>query len=299
MVPAVVAVAATAAVVAVVFPRHHKPESAQRVAVSRYVTQVDAVEQRMTYALSKVASVYREFTSSRSLSPATARGLSQAERTLVSLHARLAQVDAPPQARHLRVLIVRLVDQEMQITHEVDGLVHFAPAFRSAVSALQAAATVLSHRLSAAQAPKPRSLRGTPAQIKKAQAAYTAAANVAAAAQADAVVSYDDALGVVIRRLRQLSPPAVFAPAYHAQLVALEDTVTAGTRLAAELRNPKRTRVAELSRAFTVATRRAQSTSAQRAEIAAVVAYNRRVKAVGQTAAAVRNELSRLQRALP
>lgn len=299
MVPAIVAVAAIVAVVSVVLPRHHKPESTQRVAVSRYITQVDAVEQRMTYALSEVASAYREFTSSRSLSPATARGLAQAERTLVALHARVAGVDAPPQARHLRSLIVKLVGQETEITHEVDGLVHFTPAFRSAVSTLQTAATALSRRLSAAQAPKPHSLRGTPAQIKKARAAYNAAANVAAATQADAVAAYDDALAAIIRRLRQLSPPAVFAPAYQAQLVALEDTVAAGARLAAELRNSKRSHVAELSRAFTVATRRAQSTSAQRAEIAAVVAYNRRVKAVGQTAAAVRNELSRLQRALP
>lgn len=299
MVPAVVAVAAIVAVAIVAFPRHHKPESAQRAAVSLYITRVDAIEQQMTYALSQVARAYREFTTSRSLSPATARGLAQAERTLVSLHTRLGRVVAPPQAERLRTLVVKLVGQETEITHEVDGLVHFTPAFRSAVSRLQSAATVLSHRLSAAQAPKPRSLRGTPAQIKKAQAAYTAAANAAAAAQADAVVAYDDALSTIVRRLRKLSPPPVFAPAYHAQLVALEDTVTAGARLAAELRNPKRTHVTELSRAFTVATRRAQSTSSQRAEIAAVVAYNRRVRAVGQTAAAVRNELSRLQRTLP
>ncbi|MGH3000152.1 MAG: hypothetical protein ACRDNM_12720 [Gaiellaceae bacterium] len=294
--PVAAAVAVIAAVVSVALPHHHSP---QRAAVSRYIEQVNAVQQQMTYPLTKVAIAYRAFTTSHSLSPATARGLAQAERTLAAVDARIARLDTPPQARRLRALILKLVRQETAITHEVDGIVHFAPAFQVAVGNLKGAGTVLTHRLAAIKGPKPYPVRGTPAKIKQAQAAFTAASNASAAAQADAVTAYDAMLGRIIMQLRRLSPPPVFAPAYRAQLSALNGTVAAGARLAAELRKPVRTQVPELSRAFTIATLRTETTAAQRAEIAAVKAYNSRVKAVGATADAVRAELTRLQQHLP
>jgi len=297
MLPALAAAAVTAAVVVgLVLPHHGSP---QRAAVSRYVNEVNAVEQRMTYSLTQVMSAYRSFTSSRSTAPGTVQRLNHAERTLALLESRIAVLRAPPQAHTLRTLIIELVREETGVTREVSALARFEPGFRAAIARLASAATVLARRLAQTHGPTPHAIHGTPAQIKKAQADFTTAANVAAAQQAAAVATYDGKVLQVERLLRRLSPPAVLAPAYRSQLVALHATYVAGGRLASELRQTNRNRVSELSRAFAIASRLSQTTGAQQAEIAAVRAYDSRVRGVGRAAAAVRNELTRLARQLP
>lgn len=296
VVPAIVAAGAIAAVLAVALPRHASP---QRSAVSRYIVGVDGVQGQMAYALAQVMSAYRSFAVARSVSPRTEQQLRGAERTLAALESGIASLDAPPQAARLRALTLRLVREETSVTHEVDGIARFVPRFRAAIASLQQSANVLARRLAAAHGPTPHALHGTPAQIEQAQAQFDADATAAAAAQADAVTAYDDAVLRVIHRLRGLSAPTVFAPAYESQLASLRATYTAGGRLAAELRKPKRTRVPQLSRAFAAASRISQTTAEQRAEIAAIKAYNARVRAVGSVAAAIRAELTRLQQQLP
>jgi len=285
------------AVVLVLLPRRH--ESPQRAAVSRYIADVDGIQQRMAYSLAQVSTAYRTFAVRHAVTPATARQLTRSQRTLATLRARVARLTAPPEARRLRALILKLVGQEAAITKEVEGLVRFAPAFQAAVAGLKASAARLSARLAALHPPTPHKVHGTPAQIKQAQAAFLAASNAVAATQADAITTYDGDVLRIIGRLRKLSPPPVFAPAYRAQVIALRETVSAGSRLALELQKPVRANVPRLSRAFTIATRRSQTVAAQLTEIAAVKAYNARVRAVGATADAVRTELARLQGRLP
>jgi hypothetical protein len=76
----------------------------------------------------------------------------------------------------------------------------------------------------------------------------------------------------------------------------IELTRTAGAALAAELRQKNRSRVAVLGRRFTVASRTAGSIRVQKAHIAAIRAYNRRVGAIGDLQGRIRSELARLQR---
>ena len=290
------AASAVAAAVIVSLPHHESPK---RKAVSGYITSIDAIEQQMAYSLGRASSAYSAFTSAHSSSAATAGKLARAERTLALLGARIAVLDAPVQASRLRSLVLRVVREETGVTREMHALVVFEPPFNAALKKLRVAAQALSKNLAAVHAPVPHAIHGTAKQIAQAKAQFNAEASAAAAAQADAVVAYDSVAAGVARTLERLTPPAVLAPSYTAQLAALRATTQAGGRLATELRNTKRTKVAELSRAFALATRRSQSLTAQRAEIAAVKAYDRRVRDIQSSVVAVRDEISLLQRQLP
>jgi hypothetical protein len=149
------------------------------------------------------------------------------------------------------------------------------------------------------KAPTPHRLRGTKAQIQKAQAAFAAASQKAATQQADAVDAYDSAVAVTLRRLKGMHPPAVMAPSYRAQVRTLFASRKAGAALSQELRQTVRSNVAVLARRFTIATRSAGTVEAQRAQIAAVKAYNTTVQAISDLSRRVQNEIARLQRTLP
>lgn len=290
------AAGAVAAAIVVSLPHHESPK---RKAVSRYITSIDTIEQQMTYSLGQASRAYRAFTTAHSSGTAIAGKLVQAQKTLALLAARIAALDAPPQAHRLRSLVLEVVREEEGVTHEMHTLVVFQAPFNAVLKELHTAAQTLSKSLAAVKAPVPHAIRGTAKQIAKAKAAFNAQASAAAAAQSDAVSAYDAAVSRIARRLRGLTPPDVLAPAYTAQLGALRATVQAGGRLAVELQKTKRSNVSQLSRAFALATRRSQSVAAQRAEIAAVKAYDRRVRGIQATAAAVRDEITRLQQQLP
>ncbi len=84
-------------------------------------------------------------------------------------------------------------------------------------------------------------------------------------------------------------------PDYRTQLKTLEASRSAGSALARELRKTNRSRVAVFSRRFTLAVRLAGSTGAQKAQIAAIKAYNKRVREIGTLQGAIKLELVHLQ----
>jgi hypothetical protein len=160
----------------------------------------------------------------------------------------------------------------------------------------KAAGARLSTRLRAVTTPKPHTLRGTKKQVAAAQEAFKAKALAAAEQQAAAVDDYDAEIAVIRQRMTKLIPPPVLRPALRTQVDTLEATKNAGSALAQELRKADRSRVAIYGRRFTIAARAASSVSAQRAQIAAIKAYNRRVRAIGAIQARVQTELAHLQR---
>jgi len=285
---------ATAIAVAVVNERH----STKRSAVASYIDSVDRVQQQMRLPLTRVLQAYHDFTRPGSTRHDSAKELANATRTLATVRRRIAAVTAPPQAARLHRLMLELVDQETNVTMEVQQLAAFVPRYRSALAAYQRAGAALSRSLAAVQIPKPHRLRGTRAQIGKAQRAYAAASVAAATDQADVVDAYDGRLLRVLAAFQSLRPPNVLAPAYRAQILALVASRAAGARLAAGLRSPDRSRVPVLGRAFTEASRVSQSVAAQEAEIAAIRAYNRRARAITTAASRVQAEVGRLQQAL-
>ena len=287
------AVAVGAAVVVAVAGR--SPSSPKHDAVATYIKDVDQIQQQMQAQLTKTVKAYRAFgnggTPAKTLTPE----LVQAEQTLRQLQRRIVALAAPAPARHLRTLLVRLMGAEVSIAHEVGQLAVFSPRYAALLKPAKTAGAELSRALGAVKPPKAHSLRGTKAQVQRAQAAFAAAASAAAAQQADAVNAYDAKIAAVEARLRKVKPPLVMRPAYRTQLKTLEASRAAGSALAEELRKTKRSQVAVLGRNFTLAARIAGSVSAQKAQIAAIKAYNRRVRAIGTLQGKIQQELARLQ----
>ena len=272
---------------------HH--ESPRRKALVSYIHSVNGVQQQMAYSLTKVLAAYRAFASEKTIKPGTKAKLDHAEKTLEVLRKRLAALEAPPDALRLRSDVLHLVTEETEITKEVDLLARFAPPFSAALTQLHLAAAALSKALTAVKTPTSHAIRGTKAQIAKAQAAFAAASDQAAASEGDAVSAYDAVVARTLTRLRRLQPPPALAPALESEVSGLKATYRAGERLATTLRQKNRANVAQLGRAFTIATRTSQSIGAQRAEIAAVKAYNARVHSLGAAVTAVQHEIARLQ----
>ena len=291
-------VAAAAAVVAAatVTAVDRKPHaSRERRDVGAYIDAVNAIQAQMQRPLSRVLLAYRSFAPGKHAGAELAR----AARTLRRLDRRLAAVTAPPEARTLRRRLLELVARQAEMTGEIGAITRFVPRFDAVLARARAADRVLSRRLSSARVPAAERLHGTRAQIAAQQRAFDAGARRAAAAQAAALTAFDAQLLAVDARLRRLEPPRAFAPAYHAQRRAFADIVAAGDRLAAELRTTRATNVAATNRRFTVALREAESLAAQRAQIAAVRAYNARVVSLRTAGDRVQAELQRLQVKLP
>lgn len=249
----------------------------------------------MNYSLSKVLAAYRAFAHEKTTTPQTRAQLVRADATLKLLGRQLAALPAPPDALHLRADVLRLVAREAEITHEVSLLARFAPPFSASLGRLHRAGAALGRSLAAIRPPTPHVVRGTKKQIAQAQAAFAVASDQSAAAEADAVDAYDAAVAATLARLHRLLAPPALEPALRSEVRGLTATHDAGKRLAAALRLTNRSQVPELGRAFTIATRTAQSIPAQLAEIGAVKAYDARVRRLTSAATAVQHEIARLQ----
>jgi hypothetical protein len=264
-------------------------------AVAGYIQAVNQAQLQMHTQLTKTVKAYADFQRGNVPAKTLTPELAASESTLRRLGRTLAAIPAPPEAKHLRVLLGRLTVAEVAIAHEVAQLAAFARPYAALLRQAKLAAAVLSHALGAVKTPTPHKIRGTKAQVKKAQAAFLAAANAAAGRQADAVDAYDAKITIIERRLRRLDPPAVMRPANNGQIRTLEASRVAGAALSAELRKTNRSRVPVLGRRFTLAARIAGSVSAQRAQIAAIKAYNRRVRGIGTLQGEIRQELVHVQ----
>jgi hypothetical protein len=294
----VAAAGAVAAAVVVSVAGGGKSTSPAHDAVAGYIKDVDRTEQQMQAPMTRALTAFRTFSAHGARTPSEGAQLATAESTLRRLRSRIAAMSAPPQATRLRTRIVALMDAEIAVAQEIAGLAQFMPRFTTFVAQSRHASTVLAKALAAVKVPTAHRLRGTRKQIAKAQAAFAAASQKAAVQQADAVDAYDNAVASAVRGLRRLRPPAVMAPAYGSQLRALVASRVAGMSLSRELRKNVRAHVAVLARKFTVATRSAGTVEAQRAQIAAVKAYNTSVQAISELSRRVQDEVARLQRTL-
>lgn len=293
----VVAAAAVAAATLVTVEGRGSAESPAHRAVSTYIKQVDGVQQQLRVRLTTLLSDYRSFSTQKSGPQALAR-VRDAERTLRSVDRRVRALAPPPQADRLHRLVLELLGVDIAVAHELTQLTAFMPHFRAALQSASLASRQLSTSLAAARLPTPHAVRGTPKQIARARAAYHTKAAAAVNAQADAVVAYCVRLGRVLSGLRVLQSPPVMAPTLHAQVAALVATRRTGFALARELRKTNLSNVPVLSHRFSAAARTAGSVSAQRAQIAAIKAYNARVRQTGAIAARIRTEVLRLQSAV-
>jgi hypothetical protein len=287
------AAAVCAAVAVTVFGR--SSESPKHKAVAAYITDVDQIQQGMQAQLINTVSAFRALANGSVGAKSLAPRLAQAESTLRVLQRRLVALPAPALAKHLRLLLIQLTGSEVSTAHEVGQLARFSPRFAALLKDVRTAGAELARALGAVKPPQAHKLHGTKKQIAHAQAAFSAAADKAAALQAVAVDAYVTEIARLERELGKLQPPPIVSPAYRTQLRTLTNSTTTGSALAKELRKTNRSDVATFSRKFTLAARIAGSVSAQKAQIAAIKAYNRRVRKIGTLQGDIKVELARLQ----
>jgi hypothetical protein len=287
---AVVGVAAAAAVAAaVVVAVSHSGPSKKHTDVAHYIEDVDTVQQQMKPLLIKTSRAFRAFSNGSAI---RVEDLSNARTTLHMLQARLRGLEAPAPAARLHTLILRLTDAEERIAAEVESLALFAPRYSRLI---RTASVQLSKALAAVRPPAAHRIRGTKKQVAAARAAFQRAASDAAAQQADAVTAYVAALVSASRALQRMHPPPLMRPSYRTQLHTFSASIASGTKLATELRKQDRSRLPEVSRRFTIASRLAGAVTAQQAQRAAIQAYNARVRNIGSLQGQIRQELFRLQ----
>ena len=297
---ALAAVAVVAAAVAATFINHKpKTESRQRKAVAAYIDTVNLIQNQMHIQLTKVSLAYRDLAAGSLRRKDAPAELGAAAATLTRLDRRLIATPAPPQAAKLRSLLIKLIAQQAALTREVQQLAIFTPRFSLFVKRLRSISARFNSAMGAVAQPKRTAVHGTRAQVAAAQRAYQAQQDAAAAAQATAIDAYVGGIGGLLKQLDTMTAPAVVAPTFDAEARSLHDITVTGAQLSAELRTPHRVHLNERIRAFTLAGREAGNVAAQRAQIAAVRAYNHRAHAVGTTSSAVQNELVRLGRVLP
>lgn len=270
--------------------------TAKRKAVTQYIERVDTVEQELRFPLLKIERTYRDFSAHPGTMKKFAPQFANAEATLRTLQTRLRLIDPPPDAQRLRTLLLGLIGAQAGLAHELTLLVNFLPAFGNALRPLAAADSQLKKSLAAVAVPAPKPVKR--AQLKAAQAAYKQAVAAAAAGQAAAINTYMREVAKVEAGLRRLRPPPAMAPAYRTQVATLGRVRLTGTALVTALERKQYARVGALDRSFQQAAATSTSLAAQRAQIAAVKAYNARVKAVGSLALRVDGERARLQKKL-
>ena len=235
----------------------------QRPAVAKYVTQVNHVESTLTSPLAQVTRAGSSFASQLRSGPVTEGPLvNSAEQTLVGALAkiraaqvRLALLPAPVPARHLRSLLLTLTAGEANMTAEVTRLVVYLPRFDAALAGLGPAAVSLEHVL---------------AQT----ATGRAAVNALYASKAAALHRFQLAVGLVLARLRKLAPPAVSKPGYTAEVASLRGMSSSAGGLAAALTSGSLAKVDPLLLRFDKSATQSHSRAVQRAQIAAIRAYD-------------------------
>jgi hypothetical protein len=248
-------------------------QSSQRPAVAGYVKQVNAIEAALAAPLGDVTSGGAEF--SREERPAVKGAPIQAlpqtppEQTLQraltqieSLRARLAATTAPPAAAQLRALLLQLVDGQAAMTRELAQVVAFLPQYNAALASLGPAIRRLELALSQ------RSAYGAAAV----QAVYLD--------KAAALRRFQGKTGSVLHELRRLRPPAVSRPGYAAQLASLRGMSVSAGRLAGVLASGTLSNVQTLLVQFDRAAARSSTVAVQKAEIAAIRAYDSRSAAL-------------------
>jgi hypothetical protein len=260
--------------------------SSSRPAVAHYIRQVNTIESQLTAPLKAVTSAGSQFASSQGKAVGSLTSLSglaeqqellQALDRISVLRGKLAAIDPPKPATRLRKLLLELIDHETGLTRELEQLVVFLPRFARTLTALAPATNALKSALAVS----------TPLGVG------VAGVNAELAVKAQALTTYQAALGAVLRKLGRLRPPAVSRPQYTTQVQTLQQMSSAAGNLARALAGGS-SNVAPLLAQFDKAAAGNQSVAAQRAQIAAIRAYDARAAGIDQLARAVEVERARL-----
>jgi hypothetical protein len=259
-----------------------------RSAVAHYIRTADRIELTLraplatvTKAGSQLASAPKSATLLGNLERAgSERALSASLAKIEAAKAQLAAAPTPAPARHLRSLLISLTTAEADLTHQLRLLAVFLPRFSATLAPLGPAILSLERTLS------------------ETQAYGSAAVSALYAAKAQALRHFQAVTATIVSRLRRLAPPRVSMPQYHIQLASLRGMGTASGRLAGALGGGVPGHVTPLLRAFDRAASATRTPSAQRAQAAAIKAYDAATGRLNTLAGDVTRERLRLSNSL-
>jgi hypothetical protein len=261
--------------------------SAQRSQVAHYIAQVNRIESALAAPLMTVTRVSAQVSTSRRKA-LTGAALAVRERQLGTALAqiraqerRLRALKTPPQAARLRSLLLNLTADEAGLTTQLRLLIGFLPRFTSVVAPLAPALTRLERALSVRQA------------------AGAAAVAAVYAAKVKALRRFEATTRVIVTELRRLSVPEVSKPAYRAQLTSLRGMGSSAGRLAAALAGGAPGNVRPLLIDFDRAALATRTEGVQRAQIAAIRAYDGKTRELSTLSDEVARERLRLATSLP
>lgn len=270
-----------AAAISLVLAGCGQQSDSARVRVARYITRVNRVELALSGPLGVVTRVSAAISSRHAgLSEAEARvhapQLAAALTQIAIERRRLTALATPAPAVHLRVLVLTLTSAEAALTRQLELLVSFLPRFAAEVAPVESALARLESALSV------RSASGTSAVA----AVYEA--------KARALRRFQATTQTIVTSLRALDPPSVSRPTYDAQLASLRGMGASAGRLAKALAGGAPGDVTPLLVDFDRAALATRAISAQKAQIAAVRAYDRQSRRLSVLAEAIARERSRL-----
>ena len=244
--------------------------------IADYLRQVDAAQNKLAGAMHQVSVANEAFAKGGGRSVSHTGALLQAQDTLVQLRGQVAAIPTPPDAKHLRALLLELLDREVALSKELRTLAIFLPSFDADLHPLVRADATLKGELGKSTSGK--------------------AASVALdAAKARALEAYAATSDGVIARLRRLDPPPVWKPAYTSQLSELEQLSRSASQLGAAIAAGRAAAVPPLLRRFDAAAAVDRSVANQKAQIAAVDAYDREIRSLDTIARRIEVERVHLQ----
>ena len=249
-----------------------------------YVTHVNRIESQLVAPLQVVTRASAQFgspgTHTRRATRAQEAAVLASLQRIRQARAWLRALPAPAAATRLQALLLRLVNQQAYLTQQTARLIIFLPTFSADMRPLGPATVRLERVLGITQASGATAV----------QAIY--------GEKAAALRSFHDSMESVLARLRRLHPPTVSLPQYRAQISSLTGMAGAAGRLAVVIASGQTTAVVPLLTSFDRAAVAAQTRTVQRAQAAAVRAYDAQVGRVNSLAIDAERERLRLSKSL-
>jgi hypothetical protein len=255
-----------AALIALVAFQEIRPSRQER--VNDYIADVNDVERQLSIEISHVNQAYTAFGGKTPLAKLVPQ-LRESERTMATLRERVASLDPPSDAEGLHRALLRLLNEDERVAREVTAMAVYLQALQRQAQPIQPAAAALRARLAKAKTSD---------------------------AQVEAFGHYADDLDVVRKRLELVEAPPALAPSQRAFVQRLETTSSLARRLQAAARRGDTATASYLIQRLRLLSRPTPASRA--AEIAAIRAYNERVKLVNLRARDVAREQQRLSKTL-
>jgi hypothetical protein len=242
----------------------------RRDAVVAYIDDANEIQRDMAVPLVAARHAYTELSRGDADLTKLRPQLTKAAETMDTLEHRLTALKPPPEAKRLHTLLLRLVETQAGLAHELELLADFVPQFEQRLEPLRAAERRLRTALAAART---------------------------AGLQAAAIDRYGRDVGAVLRTLDSVRPPAPMAAQYETQVDTLTNVQHSAEALARALRSDAKVVPARIQQ-LAEAARAGTGPVAQRANIAAVKLYNRRISRLDTLAQQITVERGRLERTL-